>query len=66
MGIYIGGTQGAIFEHNRFPHLVEVSGGLCPKFPVIVAGDYAPGLRIDEPVHVDTALISDSCVNPQY
>jgi hypothetical protein len=66
MGIYVGGTTGAVFAHNSFPHEVEVTGGFCPKFPVVVAGDFAPMLRIDAPVHVDTTLQSDSCVNPKF
>jgi hypothetical protein len=66
MGIYVGGTSDAVFVGDRFDHLVEVAGGTCPKAAVVVAPGYAPGLRIDLPVHVDTALHSDSCVNPTF
>jgi len=66
MGIYVGGTTGAVFADNSFPHEVEVTGGSCPKFPVVVAGDFAPMLHIDVPVHVDDSLQSDSCVNPRF
>jgi hypothetical protein len=66
MGIYVGGTDGAVFEHNDFSHLVEVTGGFCPKYPVVVAGEFAPGLRIHQPVHVDTTPTSDNCVNPEF
>ncbi len=66
MGIYVGGTSGAVIEHNSFPHLVEVSGGFCPKHAVVVAGPYAANLKIDSPVWDDTTLMSDSCVNPKF
>lgn len=66
MGIYVGGTSGVTFAHNSFPDEVEVTGGTCPKYPVVVAGDFAPMLHIDVPVHVDTTLQSDSCVNPKF
>jgi len=66
MGIYVGGTTRALFVHNSFPREVEVPGGFCPKFPVVVAGDFAPMLRIDAPVHTDVSLQSDSCVNPKF
>ena len=65
MGIYVGGTAGAVLEHNDFGDLVEVAGGTCPKYPVVEAAGFAPGLQIDLPVHVDTALVSDNCVNPK-
>jgi hypothetical protein len=66
MGIYVGGTTRAVLEHNDFADLVEVRGGTCPKAPVVEAAGFAPGLRIDQPVHVDTALVSDNCVNPSF
>ncbi len=66
MGIYVGGTSGAVVEQNHFSRLVEVHGGTCPKHPVVVAGHFAPGLRIDQPVYLDTTLASDSCVNTRF
>jgi hypothetical protein len=66
MGIYVGGTTGAVIEHNTFGDIVEATGGTCPKFPVVEAAGFAPGLKIDLPVHVDTQLQSDSCVTPSY
>jgi hypothetical protein len=66
MGIYVGGTEDAVIEGNSFPHEVEVTGGFCPKHAVVVAGPYAPGLRIDAKPFVDSAMTSDSCVNPKF
>ncbi|MGO9029214.1 MAG: hypothetical protein ACLQOZ_11375 [Acidimicrobiales bacterium] len=72
MGIYVGGTQDATLSGNRFPHLGHVTGGTCPKGAVIVASgtgpatDFAPGLRIDQPVTRDSTLDSDLCVTPSF
>ena len=72
MGIYVGGTEGARFRHNSFPHLGRVTGGTCPRGAVIAAtgsgpaSDFAPGLRIDAPVTPDTMLRSDLCIVPSF
>jgi hypothetical protein len=72
MGIYVGGTAGAVFRGNSFPDLGHVTGGGCPKGAVVAATgtgpatDFAPGLRIDQPVTHDTALASDKCVVPSF
>ena len=72
MGIYVGGTVGAVFRGNDFPALGDVTGGGCPKGAVVVASgsgpstDFATGLRIDEPVTHDTTLASDRCVVPSF
>jgi len=72
MGIYVGGTVGAVFRGNAFPDLGTVTGGGCPKGAVVVATgsgpatDFATGLRIDQPVTHDTTLASDRCVVPSF
>ncbi len=72
MGIYVGGADGATVTGNRFPDLVEVTGGSCPKHPVVVvtgnggSTDFARRLRIDVPFFRDTAAASDICVTPTY
>ncbi len=72
MGIYVGGTDGAVFRGNHFPDLGHVTGGGCPRGAVVVATgrgpstDFARGLRIDQTVTHDTALASDKCVVPSY
>jgi hypothetical protein len=49
-----------------------VTGGACPKRPVIVAygngttTDFAPGLQIDVPFTRDVALRSDLCITPSF
>ena len=42
MGVYVGGTTDAVFEHDDFDDLVEVDGGTCPKYPVVVAAVASP------------------------
>jgi hypothetical protein len=72
MGVYVGGTDGAVFTGNRFPSLGHVTGGGCPKGAVVVASgtgpttDFAGGLRIDQPVTPDPTLRSDRCVTPGF
>jgi len=72
IGIYVGGTDGAVFRGNRFPSLGHVTGGSCPKGAVVAASgtgpstDFALGLRIDEPVTPDPTLASDLCVTPAF
>lgn len=66
IGLYVGGSVTTVMLGNRFADLVEVHGGFCPKYPVVVVPPFATGLRIDQPVHQDTAMASDSCVNPRY
>jgi hypothetical protein len=66
MGIYVGGTSDSVVLHNQFPDIVEVAGGFCPKYAVVVVGPFAPGLQIDLPVHDDATSASDSCVNPRF
>jgi hypothetical protein len=72
MGIYVGGSVGAVFRSNSFPHLAEVTGGSCPKHAVVVVSgnggstDFARGLSIDTPFYRDVRSVSDACVTPTY
>ncbi|MGH9092663.1 MAG: hypothetical protein ACRDZR_15000, partial [Acidimicrobiales bacterium] len=66
IGLYVGGTTGTVATGNRFPHLVEVDGGTCPAHPEVVAAGFAPGTHIPGHPFLDTALASDSCVNPRF
>jgi|GEM_PF-889077 len=69
IGIYVGGSSATTFRDNDLSRLVEVPGGFCPHFPVVFATGFAPGTRLTRsagPVHQDTTLTSDSCVNPTF
>jgi hypothetical protein len=71
IGIYVGGTVDATFRANDLSRLVEVVGGFCPHFPVVLAPGFATGVRLtrrsrDTTVHQDVDLASDSCVNPAF
>ena len=71
IGIYVGGTIDTTFRDNDLSHLVEVDGGFCPHFPVVLVPGFATAVRPtnrsrDTTVHQDVDLASDSCVNPAF
>jgi hypothetical protein len=66
IGLYVGGTTGTVVRDDHFPHLVEVDGGTCPKAAVVMAAGFAPDTRVGGDPFLDTALLSDSCVNPRF
>lgn len=66
IGLYVGGTTGTVVAGDRFPRLAEVDGGTCPKHAVVMAAGFAPHTRVGGDPFLDSALTSDSCVNPRF
>ena len=71
IGIYVGGSVDTTFRDNDLSKLVEVSGGFCPHFPVVLATGFATGVRLTRrsratTVHQDVDQAADSCVNPAF